>query len=121
MLKELFGSIFGGQSAGVKSVSVNDTFIAVKKGGVQFIDVRTEAEFRGGHASKALNYPLDKLGGMASKLDSEEPVYVICQSGMRSMRGANLLISSGFKEVYNVAGGTSAWMSAELDTERPKR
>ena len=121
MLKELFGSIFGGQSTGVKGVSVNDTFTAVKNGGVQFIDVRSEAEYGRGHASKTVNYPLDKLGGMVSKLDPDKPVYVICQSGMRSMRGAGLLINSGFKEVYNVDGGTSAWMSARLDSERPRR
>jgi len=121
MLKELLGSIFGGTAGAVKTATVTETAEAVKNGGVQFIDVRSEAEYGRGHASKAVNYPLDKLGGLASKLDPDKPVYVICQSGMRSMRGAGLLLNSGFKEVYNVTGGTSAWMSARLDSQRPNR
>lgn len=121
MLKELFGSIFGGAgSSTVKNVSVAETASAVKNGGVQFIDVRSTGEFVGGHAEKAVNMPLDKLSGMISKLDKEKPVYVICQSGMRSMRGASMLEEAGFTEVYNVSGGTSAWMSAGLKTNKGK-
>lgn len=120
MLKELFGSIFGGGSASIKSVSVNETANAIKNGGVQFIDVRSAGEFASGHAEKAVNMPLDKLDGMIAKLDKEKPVYVICQSGMRSMRGASILENAGFTEVYNVSGGTSAWMSAGLKTKKGK-
>lgn len=119
MLKELFGSIFGGAgSSTIKSVSVKEAKEALNDKNVQFIDVRTVSEFRSGHAKKAINYPLDKLESSLSKLDKNKPVYVICQSGMRSMRGASILESAGFTEVYNVAGGTSAWMSAGLATER---
>lgn len=118
MLKELFGSIFGGGSSTIKNVSVTETENAVKNGGVQFIDVRSAGEFADGHAEKAVNFPLDRLSGMLGKLDKEKPVYVICQSGMRSMRGASMLENAGFTEVYNVSGGTSAWMSAGLKTKK---
>lgn len=118
MLKELFGSMFGVGSSAVKSVSVNEAAEVVKKGGVQFIDVRTTGEFAGGHAEKSVNMPLDRLSGMLGKLDKEKPVYVICQSGMRSMRGASMLEAAGFTEVYNVSGGTSAWISAGLKTKK---
>lgn len=118
MLKELFGSIFGAGTSAVKNISVTETADVVKKGGVQFIDVRTTGEFASGHADKAVNMPLDRLSEMLGKLDKEKPVYVICQSGMRSMRGASMLEGAGFTEVYNVSGGTSAWMSAGLKTKK---
>lgn len=102
----------------IKSVSVNETKEALKNKDAQFIDVRTIGEYKSGHAKKAVNFPLDKLENSLSKLDKEKPVYVICQSGMRSMRGAAILESAGFTEVYNVAGGTIAWMSAGFETTR---
>lgn len=119
MLKGLFGSIFGGAgNSTIKNVSVNEVNEALKNKDAQFIDVRTIGEYRGGHAKKAVNFPLDNLENLLSKLDKQKSVYVICQSGMRSMRGASMLESAGFTEVYNVSGGTSAWMSAGLETER---
>lgn len=119
MLKRIFGAILGiaGNSA-VKNVSVNETEDAVKKGNAQFIDVRTINEYRREHAEKAVNFPLDNLQNSLSKLDKKKPIFVICQSGMRSMRGASILASAGFTEVYNVAGGTNAWISAGLPTEK---
>ena len=119
MLKELFGSIFGGTAnSAIKNVSVNDTQEALKDKNVQFIDVRTIAEYKSGHAKKAINFPLDTLENSLSKLDKNKPVYVICQSGMRSMRGASILENAGFGEVHNVSGGTVSWISAGLETEK---
>jgi rhodanese-related sulfurtransferase len=119
MFKELFSSVFGGASnSAIKSVSVNETKEALKDKNVQFIDVRTMGEYAGGHAKKAVNMPLDRLSSSLSKLDKNKPVYVICQSGMRSMQGASILAKAGFTEVYNVSGGTSAWISAKLETKK---
>lgn len=118
MLKELLGSIFGGGSSSVKNASVNETIEVLKNKNVQFIDVRSAGEYKSGHAKKAVNFPLDRLENLLTKLDKNKPVYVICQSGMRSMRGALMLEQAGFTEVYNVSGGTSAWISWGLETER---
>jgi rhodanese-related sulfurtransferase len=35
---------------------------------------------------------------------------------MRSLRGAAILENAGFKEVYNVSGGTIAWRYAGFET-----
>ncbi|HRH42892.1 MAG TPA: rhodanese-like domain-containing protein [Pyrinomonadaceae bacterium] len=64
------------------------------------------------------NFPLDDLENSMANLDKNKPVYVICQSGMRSLRGASMLEQAGFTEVYNVSGGKRAWMSTGLETER---
>lgn len=85
--------------------------------GVQFVDVRRPAEHANGHARGTMNLPLDSLAGQISKLDPDKPTYVICQSGYRSSLGVSMLAKAGFKDVYNVTGGTQAWIAAGLETE----
>ena len=101
----------------ISDVSVNDASAAISKGGVQFIDVRTPAEYSGGHARGAKNLPLDKLSNELSSLDPAKPVYVICQTGSRSKRASQILKDSGFQSIYNITGGTTAWKEAKLETE----
>lgn len=73
---------------------------------ITLLDVRTPAEYRSGHISKAKNVPLDKVASYSGSKD--QPVYVICQSGMRSKRAAKALKGSGYKPI-NVRGGMSQW------------
>ncbi len=84
---------------------------------LQFVDVRRPAEHAGGHAPRTLNFSLDKLSKEIDGLDPETPTYVICQSGYRSSLGTSILENAGFKKVYNVTGGTQAWINAGFDTE----
>lgn len=102
----------------IKQVTVQETSEAVKKENVQFIDVRTPEEYAGGHAPNAPNFPLDKIETDLVKLDKNKPVYVICQTGRRSQKAAETLQKAGFKELYNVKGGTSEWISAGLPVEK---
>ena len=46
------------------------------------------------------------------KLEKNEPVYLICQSGSRSLTAARLLNEAGFPQTLSVAGGTAAWQAA---------
>lgn len=102
----------------IKQVSVEQAKNAVDAKDVQFIDVRTVEEYAGGHAPKAVNLPLDALENELSKLDKTKPVYVICQTGRRSQKGSEILHKAGFSSIYNVQGGTSAWIDAQLPIEK---
>jgi rhodanese-related sulfurtransferase len=84
---------------------------------IQFVDVRTKEEYAAGHAKNAVNMPLDNFKESLAKLNSSEPVYVICQTGRRSQKAAEILEHSGFKKVYNISGGTSAWSENKLPME----
>jgi glyoxylase-like metal-dependent hydrolase (beta-lactamase superfamily II)/rhodanese-related sulfurtransferase len=84
---------------------------------LQFVDVRRVAEHANGHAVRTINLPLDKLVRELDKLDPEAPTYVICQSGYRSSTATSMLENAGFRKVFNVIGGTQAWMDAGLPTE----
>ena len=106
-------------AAELKQISVEQakTDLA-QKPDAQFIDVRTTAEYAGGHATSAAHFPLDALEKDLSKLDKNKPVYVICQTGRRSQKGAEILQKAGFWEIYNISGGTSAWLEAGLPVEK---
>ncbi|HEX8287931.1 MAG TPA: rhodanese-like domain-containing protein [Pyrinomonadaceae bacterium] len=103
----------------VKQASVEQTKRAVDNNkNVQFIDVRTESEYESGHAPGTVNLPIDSLEKELAKLDPEKPVYLICQTGRRSQKGAEILEKNNFKNVYNVEGGTSAWEKAGFQVEK---
>jgi glyoxylase-like metal-dependent hydrolase (beta-lactamase superfamily II) len=83
---------------------------------LQIVDVRTPGEYQAGHAPGAVNFPLSKLEAMADQLD-RRPTAVICQSGYRSSAACSLLARKGFKDLFNVVGGTAAWINAGYATE----
>ncbi|HXG85875.1 MAG TPA: rhodanese-like domain-containing protein [Pyrinomonadaceae bacterium] len=102
----------------IKQISVEQAKNVVDAKDVQFIDVRTSGEYVGRHAPKAINFPLDALEKDLAKLDKDRPVYVICQTGRRSQKGAEILQKAGFNDIYNIQGGTSAWIEAKLPIEK---
>ena len=104
-------------AAEIKEVSPAETQTAVSKAYSQFIDVRTIEEYTGGHAARAVNIPLDTLSTKLDSLEKNEPIYVICQTGSRSKKAADILKGAGFNNVLNVSGGTAAWQAAGLPME----
>ena len=108
---------YTGETKKVEQISVEQTKEATKDGGVQFVDVRRTAEHAAGHAPNTINLPLNSLVKELDKLDPDKPTYVICQSGYRSSLGTSILENAGFASVYNVTGGTAAWIAAGLGTE----
>ena len=75
-----------------------------RDGSVTLLDTRTVGEFAGGHIDGFLNIPVDELRERLGELDKSKPVYVICQSGLRSYIACRILSGSGF-ECYNFSGG----------------
>ena len=111
-------SEYAGEKKTVGQVSVQEVSELTKTAGtLRFVDVRRVAEHNAGHAIRTINIPLDKLADDFEKLDPSAPTYVICQSGYRSSIGTSILENAGFKELYNVTGGTAAWIEAGLETE----
>ena len=99
---------------GVSEMSPQEARPMVDAAYSQFIDVRTPEEFNSGHAYRAKNIPLDTLGQNLDKLEKNEPVYLICQTGRRSMQAAKMLNEAGYPQTISIAGGTTAWQEAGL-------
>lgn len=76
-----------------------------RDGSVTLLDVRTAEECRTGGTIKGfVNIPVDELRDRISEIAPDKPVYVICQSGLRSYIAARILAGYGLK-AYNFAGG----------------
>ena len=75
-----------------------------RDGSVTLLDTRTVGEFAGGHIDGFVNIPVDELRERLGELDKSKPVYVICQSGLRSYIACRILSGNGF-ECYNFSGG----------------
>ena len=75
-----------------------------RDGSVTLLDTRTVGEFRRGHIDGFRNIPVDELRQRLDELDPAKPVYVICQSGLRSYIAVRILEGSGFT-AYNFSGG----------------
>ena len=75
-----------------------------RDGSVTLLDTRTAAEFGRGHIEDFINIPVDDLRDRIGEIPSGKPVYVICQSGLRSYIATRILSGYGF-DAYNFSGG----------------
>lgn len=71
---------------------------------ITLLDARTPGEFARGSIPGFVNIPLDDLRDRIDELDPKKPVYVICQSGLRSYVACRILAGNGY-DAYNFAGG----------------
>ncbi|MBQ7767368.1 MAG: FAD-dependent oxidoreductase [Oscillospiraceae bacterium] len=75
-----------------------------RDGSVTLLDTRTAGEYKRGHIDGFRNIPVDELRQRLEELDPGKPVYVICQSGLRSYIASRILEGNGFT-AYNFSGG----------------
>ncbi|ASB61750.1 sulfurtransferase [Bacillus sp. A053] len=94
---------------GVKQITTADLKSELKNKDIQFIDVRTPYEFRTRHIKGFKNIPLTNLPHLTNQLSKDKEVFVICQSGMRSLKASNILKKQGFKNITNIKGGMNTW------------
>lgn len=78
--------------------------LAMPEGERTLLDVRMDQEYEHGHVEGFRNIPLDDLRERLEEIPRTVPVYVMCQSGMRSYLAYRILAAHGY-EVYNFAGG----------------
>lgn len=83
-------------------------------GSVTFLDTRTPWEYERGHAAGYRNIPVDELRERIGELEKGKPVYVMCQSGLRSYIACRILSQNGF-ECYNFSGGYRFYETAAKD------
>jgi rhodanese-related sulfurtransferase len=80
--------------------------------GVTVVDVRTPAEWGGGHIPQAQHVPLDSILARPRDVLKGDNVIFVCQVGQRSALAAEMAAAVGFKSLYNLEGGTDAWVRA---------
>lgn len=107
---------FGRLTRKYKQLNTNQAVQLLNQEGSFVLDVREDNEVRGGKIKGARHIPLGQLKSRASELEQakEKPVLVYCRSGNRSAHACSMLTKMGFQNVSNLAGGITAWESANL-------
>lgn len=79
------------------------------------LDVRTPGEVKRGAIKGSINIDFfdDAFDAKVEQLDKSKPVYIYCAVGGRSGEAMELMRKKGFRELYNLNGGYSAWMRGQ--------
>ncbi len=110
-------SIVTNKYARVKDLTVQEAYALINRnlGNSNFIilDVRTLEEYSTGHLQNALNLDVNsgKFEQEVNKLDKNKVYLVYCRSGVRSKKAADIMLNTGFKEIYNMTGGILEWQA----------
>jgi rhodanese-related sulfurtransferase len=118
MLYSMFFFSCKAQSGSKISIVVFEKGITEK--GSQLLDVRTIEEYNNGHIENAVQANWnnqDEFKNKIASLDKSKPVYLYCQVGGRSGAAAAWFVQNGFKKVYDLKGGFSAWKAADKPIE----
>ena len=88
----------------VKQFHHDDVDVLPRDGSVTLLDTRTPFEYKNGHAEGFINIPVDDLRERLSEIPKDKPLYVMCQSGLRSYITCRILSQNGY-DCYNFSGG----------------
>lgn len=102
-------------AAEIKTIDVRQGQ-SMKDQGAVLLDVREPDEYQESHVPGSVHVPLGQLKSRLQEIRAlgSKPVAIICRSGRRSSIAAELLMQSGWTNVYNVQGGMIAWEKAAL-------
>lgn len=87
---------------------------------VRVLDVRTPAEFVGGHIRNAENidYYAKDFTEKLDTLDRDTQYFIYCHSGSRSSSTMKKMAQLGFTKVWHLSDGITSWIKAGLPLER---
>lgn len=107
----------------IKSANVNETkAILEQNSDAVMIDVREHAEAETASPTLGKLYPMSLINPVTFATDcgvrKDQPIFLFCRSGGRSMRVAMALAAEGFNDLTNVEGGILAWEAAGLPLKK---
>jgi hydroxyacylglutathione hydrolase len=98
----------------IESISADEFARRLKKEKLHVVDVRKDGEFTAEHVDGAYHASLQYINEHLARIAKDEPNYVHCAGGYRSMIAASLLKSRGYHNVIDVAGGFNAIKKTEI-------
>jgi rhodanese-related sulfurtransferase len=101
----------------VHSVNPKQAWELLSQRELDVIDVREANEWMSGHLAGARLVPLASFRANPQAALSRKSVLFVCAAGVRSETAARLAVSQGATDVYNLSGGTRAWIRAGLPVE----
>jgi phage shock protein E len=106
----------------VRTIPASQAFALIEQNGQNqdfiIIDVRRPDEFAGGHIASAINIDSSRFSEQLPGLDPNTTYIICCLRGGRSAAVRKLMRDAGFREVYEIEGGISAWEAAGFPVVR---
>ncbi len=104
---------------GIRHINPLDAFESLKSGEAVLIDVREndETAFENIPLDHVLYHPMTLIVERLSKISKNQNIILVCHSGIRSVKVANLLKLQGYPDVANLDGGFFMWKSMGLPFE----
>jgi rhodanese-related sulfurtransferase len=99
-------------------LTVQEAKEKIDRGEAQFVDVRELHEYTAGHATGTQHIPLNSVTSRIGEIDADRDVVFICQKGQRSALAAEYAAAGGRTRLFNLEGGTDAWVAAGYPTEQ---
>jgi rhodanese-related sulfurtransferase len=111
----LFLALAGTARSHIKEIDIHHakTLLDAEKPPI-FIDVREDSEWQTGHLSAAIHLSKGVIERDIEKIitDINTPLVLYCSGGYRSAIAAESLQKMGYKNIFSVEGGISAWVNA---------
>jgi rhodanese-related sulfurtransferase len=99
-------------------LDVAETKQMMENGGVQVIDVRESWEYQNGHIPGAAHIPVNAVLARRSELNGDRDIIFVCAVGQRSALACEMAAAVGFTRLYNLEGGTEAWIKEGCPIEK---
>jgi rhodanese-related sulfurtransferase len=107
---------------GYKSLNPAGLTLMINQNDAQIIDVSAIADFDKGHIIGAKNIVLSQVAPDHKLLAKakEQPIVLVCKTGLQSAEAAKKLVKAGFKQLYWLDGGIAAWLHADMPLVKGK-
>ena len=99
----------------ISGVNAKDLEKLVKEQKVAVFDVRKENEYLSEHIASAQNTPLDFLNDHLDRFPENNPFYIHCAGGYRSVIAASVLKKRGIHNLIDVQGGFKAIKETKIE------
>jgi hydroxyacylglutathione hydrolase len=130
--EDVRGYLAGGMKTWINAGNPTDTISSISaeafatdvssgKSKREIVDVRKPSEFENGHVKNATHFCLSNFSSdqKISEFNANQPYYLHCQSGYRSVVAASILKSKGVTDIVNVLDGWSKIKEQNLPLEIP--
>ncbi len=90
----------------------------MQKNGAAVIDVREPHEYTSGHVPDASLIPVNTVYKRREELPRDKDVIFVCAVGQRSALACEMAAASGLTRLFNLEGGTDAWIKAGMPVDK---
>lgn len=99
-------------------ISPSEAEEMLKRDDVAIIDVREPHEYNAGHVPGATLIPVNSVYARRQELPQDKELIFVCALGQRSALACEMAAAAGFTQIYNLDGGTEAWIKANYPVDK---